>query len=183
VVVEALYSMNGDIAPLAQMSKICQRFNAALIVDEAHSIGIYGKDGRGLIAELGLEDKVFAAIYTFGKAVGFHGAIIASSSVLRDYLINFCRPFIYTTAPSPQTVAATKLAYKRFQDGDAERVALQSIINYFCKTVRSTAYENAHWLDSNSPIQGLIVPGNKRAKSLEVYLRNNGSQKGLNALD
>ena len=174
VVVEALYSMDGDIAPLAQMSKICQRFNAALIVDEAHSIGIYGKDGRGLIADLGLEDKIFAAIYTFGKAVGFHGAVVAGNSVLRNYLINFCRPFIYTTAPSPQTVAATKLAYTRFQNGEAERGALQSRINYFGKTVRTAPYQNARWLESDSPIQALIVPGNARAKSLETYLQNNG---------
>lgn len=174
VVIEALYSMDGDTAPLVEISKVCQRFNAALIVDEAHSVGIYGPGGRGLIAELGLESDVFAAIYTFGKAVGFHGATIVGSSLLRDYLINFCRPFIYTTAPSPQTVAETKMAYERFQNAETERTALAEILQYFSKTVKSTTYKNAYWLESDSPIQGLIVPGNKRAKSLEIYLRHHG---------
>ena len=174
VVVEALYSMDGDIAPIVAMSQICQRYNAALIVDEAHSVGVYGAKGQGLIAELGLEQQIFAAIYTFGKAVGFHGAAIVGTSVLRDYLINFCRPFIYTTAPSPQTVAVTTLAYERFQQAGEERKALQSVLQYFNENVKPTAYKDTYWLDSNSPIQGLIISGNTRAKSLEAYLQANG---------
>lgn len=174
VVVEALYSMDGDIAPLVEISEICQRFNAALIVDEAHSVGVFGAEGRGLVAKLGLEQRVFAVIYTFGKAVGFHGASIVGPTVLRDYLVNFCRPFIYTTAPSPQTIVATKLAYSRFQRADVERELLQFILRYFDENVKTIASKGTSWLESQSSIQGLIVPGNARAKSLEIYLRKNG---------
>ncbi len=173
VAVESIYSMDGDHAPLAKISELCQRYNAALIVDEAHAIGVYGEQGRGLVSQLGLNDHVFAAIYTFGKAVGMHGAVITGSSVLRDYLINFCRPFIYTTAPSPQTIADTHAVYKRFQSAETKRRALQTVLQYFETQVKNIPLKNAHWLDSQSPIQGLIVPGNNRAKSLALFLQDN----------
>lgn len=171
VVVEAVYSMDGDKAPLQDICALCQNYNASLIVDEAHSIGIHGDEGRGLVCELGLEEQVFAAIYTFGKAAGFHGAVITGASVLRDYLVNFCRPFIYTTAPSPQTVAETGLAYDRLQGADPERDALRSVLSYFATHVKNQALEGAHWLDSDSPIQGLVISGNERAKACAAYLQ------------
>jgi len=83
------------------------------------------------MAEFGLQEQVFAVIYTFGKAVGFHGAAIAGSSILRDYLINFCRPFIYTTAPSPQIIAETKIAYDRLKQADEPRQNLTKVLEYF----------------------------------------------------
>jgi len=174
VVVESLYSMDGGIAPLVEISKICQQFDAALIVDEAHSVGVYGDEGCGLVNELGLEEQIFAAIHTYGKAVGFHGASIVGSSVLREYLINFCRPFIYTTAPSPQTIAATTLAYTRFKEANKNREALRDILKYFTETVKVFDFENTLWLDSDSPVQGLIIPGNEYAKALQSHLRKDG---------
>ena len=102
VVVESLYSMNGDISPLKEIEKKCSSNNAFLIVDEAHSVGVFGKKGVGLIQELDLESKIFARVITFGKAYGFHGAAIVGEKDLIDFLINFARPFIYTTALPPQ---------------------------------------------------------------------------------
>jgi len=174
VVVEGLYSMDGDTAPLVDMARLCEDYGAALIVDEAHSNGIYGDQGRGLIAELGLQDSIFAAIYTFGKAVGLHGAVICGSNILKDYLINFCRTFIYTTAPSQQTVAMTMEAYKRLEMADGPRLALNNNIQYFQNKARVTHISSTRWLDSESPIQGLIIPDNHRAKSLADYLQGKG---------
>jgi 8-amino-7-oxononanoate synthase len=102
VAVESLYSMTGDISPLKNLVSLSQILSYKLIVDEAHSVGIFGVNGTGLVAELGLVDAVFARIITFGKAFGFHGAAVLGSKELMEYLINFSRPFIYTTALPPK---------------------------------------------------------------------------------
>ena len=174
VVVEALYSMDGDVSPLLEMASLCEKYNAALIVDEAHSGGIYGPNGAGLIAKFGLQDKIFAGIYTFGKAAGLHGAVICGSDVLKTYLINFCRTFIYTTAPSPITAWAIYQAYERLEAAHHARANLQNIIQYFQQASQNTALTSAHWLQSSSPIQGLIIPDNMRATSAASYLQAQG---------
>jgi 8-amino-7-oxononanoate synthase len=98
VVVESLYSMDGTMAHFRKLTQLCEKFNAYLIVDEAHSAGIFGKEGRGVVSALEIEKKVFARIVTFGKAYGLMGAAILGSNHLKNYLINFARSFIYTTA-------------------------------------------------------------------------------------
>ncbi|MCT4664462.1 MAG: aminotransferase class I/II-fold pyridoxal phosphate-dependent enzyme [Flavobacteriales bacterium] len=100
VIVESVYSMDGDLAPLEKILKLCNQYQAYLIVDEAHSSGIFGFEGQGLCFELGIHHQVFARIMTFGKGVSASGAVVLSSRVFRSYLINFSRAFIYTTAPS-----------------------------------------------------------------------------------
>lgn len=101
VVVEGVYSMDGDCAPLNEVVEICSKYNARLIVDEAHSAGVLGEKGRGICHYLGVQNEVFARIVTFGKAYGSHGACILSSEIIINYLVNFCRTFIYTTALPP----------------------------------------------------------------------------------
>jgi 8-amino-7-oxononanoate synthase len=101
IVVESLYSMNGDVAPLKEISTIAKENKAYLIVDEAHACGVFGENGRGLIDELAMEKEVFARIITFGKAFGAHGACVLGTLSLCDYLLNFARSFIYTTALPP----------------------------------------------------------------------------------
>ena len=111
VAVESVYSMDGDMAPLTDLVDICEKYGAALLVDEAHATGVYGsgpsgQGGEGLVVALGLQDRVFARVHTFGKALGVHGATIVGPAVLRQYLINFARPFIYTTALPPHSLLA-----------------------------------------------------------------------------
>lgn len=101
IVIESLYSMNGDLAPIKEIVTIAKENNACLIVDEAHSCGVYGELGRGMVDELGLRSEIFARIVTFGKAYGAHGACVLGSKFLCDYLLNFARSFIYTTALPP----------------------------------------------------------------------------------
>ena len=174
VVIEALYSMDGDVAPLSEMANMCEKYGAALIVDEAHSNGIYGPNGAGLIAQFGLQDKILASIYTFGKALGLHGAVICGSDVLKDYLINFCRTFIYTTAPSPYMRAATQQAYERLKLASDARETLTQTIKHFQSQTARLSVKSAQWIESDSPIQGLILPGNDRARSLANYLQDQG---------
>ena len=98
VLVESLYSMDGDFSPLKRLVEICEACNAYLIVDEAHTGGVFGALGRGLVYEEGLTSRVFARIITFGKGFGYHGAVVLGTLSLKEYLINFSRSFIYSTA-------------------------------------------------------------------------------------
>jgi len=108
--VEAVYSMEGDIAPLKEYADLAEKYGALLYVDEAHSDGVLGPDGKGLIAQLGLEGKVHLSLTTFGKAYGTMGACVFGSKLLIDYLISNARSFIYSTAVSPGTVVAMQKA-------------------------------------------------------------------------
>jgi len=174
VVVESLYSMGGNIAPLEKMARICKDLGASLIVDEAHAVGVYGSQGAGLVNALGLQSSVLATVYTFGKAIGAHGAVVAGSNLLRDYLINYSRQFIYTTAPSPRTVAELACAYKLMRKADDRRATLNKNIDYFKQRITKTNLLACEWVKSDSPIQGLLVCETQRAKDIEAELRKDG---------
>jgi 8-amino-7-oxononanoate synthase len=170
VAVEAVYSMDGDEAPLAAMAACCKEAGANLVVDEAHSTGVYFP---GLTAELGLAPQVFARLHTFGKAAGVHGAAWVGSALLRDYLINFSRPFIYTTAPSPHAVTAMLLASREMQQQQpALKNELRSRISYFRK--QAATYPALRLLPSQSAIQALLVPGNQHARNAAEHLQRKG---------
>lgn len=165
VAVESVYSMDGDLAPLVEISALCNRHGAFLIVDEAHATGVVGEKGEGLVQLLGLQGRCFARVHTFGKAVGCHGAVVLGSPVLRDYLINFCRPFIYTTALPPQAVAVILAAYDVFPDLDAGRKHLQQLIQLFTSRLGGR---------SQTPIQLVMAPGNAHARGLAQHLQEKG---------
>jgi len=169
VVTESVFSMDGDMAPLVEMADLCRQYDAQLIVDEAHATGVVGPNGEGLVQELGLADECFARVHTFGKAVGCHGAAILGSTLLRDYLINFSRSFIYTTALPPASVRAIARAYALLPRLDAERERLLSLIERFRDT--PTLWER---LDTSTPIQVVIVPGNTAVKALAHRLQGAG---------
>lgn len=100
VCVESLYSMDGDCAPLEEIAAVCVKEGACLVVDEAHATGVAGRGGRGMVDLLGPEsrDAILCSIHTFGKALGCHGAAVLGSKILRDYLVNYSQPLIYSTA-------------------------------------------------------------------------------------
>jgi len=112
VVVESLYSMDGDLAPLAELVELKNRHACLLMVDEAHATGLFGARGGGLIQAAGLEGAVEVAMGTFGKALGSYGAYVAGSETLCDYLINRARSFIYSTGLPPAVVAASLAAVR-----------------------------------------------------------------------
>ncbi|MCB0477656.1 MAG: pyridoxal phosphate-dependent aminotransferase family protein [Crocinitomicaceae bacterium] len=167
VAVESVYSMDGDFAPLEIIADLCQKYNAKLIVDEAHSAGIYGPGGRGLVVKLSLQDKVFARLVTFGKAYGSHGAVVLGNKNLRDYLINFARSFIYSTGlPN----VAVERIFEVVQNGKyMEEMTHKLFINVdFFKSLFSDS--PMYQINSESPIQTLIIPGNEAVKRLEAKL-------------
>ncbi len=164
VVTESVFSMDGDMAPLADVASLCRQYNAHLIVDEAHATGFIGERGEGLVQDLELEDNCFARIHTFGKALGCHGAVILGSQTLRNYLINFCRPFVYSTAIPPVSVAAINISYKIFPGMNKEREKLHHLISLF---------DHHGFKKSFTPIQCFIVPGNDNVKRIAKRLLDN----------
>lgn len=168
VVVESIYSMDGDEGPLSKIADLCGKYGALLIVDEAHSTGIYGENGAGLVCQYGLENRVYARVHTFGKALGFHGAAVVGSNVLRDYLINCSRSFIYTTAIPPPYYRQIQAIYNVLPQ--INRTELFDLIHYFREKTRSL---NVPIIDSFSPIQALIIGDNFKAKTIENQLLTN----------
>ncbi|MEL6649713.1 MAG: 8-amino-7-oxononanoate synthase [Bacteroidota bacterium] len=168
---ESVFSMDGDICPLVEMAELAKRYGAGLIVDEAHSNGIVGPQGRGLICELGLKDSVFARVHTFGKAVGRHGAIVLGSDTLKQYLLNFARSFIFTTALPPRAVAEIGHAYQLVEAADEARIRLQALVNFFVAQRQQSPWR---WLASKTWIQSVIIPGNQQVRRVARALEQQG---------
>ena len=174
VAVESVYSMDGDFASLKDIADLCDFYKASLIVDEAHATGIFGEKGSGRVQELNLEKRVFARVHTFGKALGCHGAIILGSALLRDYLINFSRSFIYTTALPPSSLNQIKIAYERLSEDDLNIKKIKKLILYFRSQSIGLKANGLEIIDSHSPIQCIVIPGNEQVKAVSEKLKQAG---------
>ena len=167
--------MDGDICPLKEVTKLCKKYDAHLIVDEAHAIGIYGDEGEGLVQSLGFENDVLARIITYGKAPGIHGAAVVGPGWLKEYQINFSRSMIFSTAPPNHQFACISATYQHLAKTNTKRNKLKEIIEYFIQKRKQSGGE---WLDSTSQIQSLIIPGNKEVLDIAEKLK----EAGINAL-
>ena len=169
IVTESVFSMDGDSPDLTKMCKIGKEHKAFLIVDEAHAVGVFGHRGCGEVQRLGLENHVFARLITFGKAIGCHGAAILGSKTLRQYLVNFSRSFIYTTALPPHSLATIHSAYTELiSTKNIEK--LHENIQYFKAEVTKHNLQN-HFIKSNSAIHCCIIPGNEKVKQIAKKLQ------------
>jgi 8-amino-7-oxononanoate synthase len=168
IAVESVYSMDGDIAPLSELCTIAEEFGAYLIVDEAHATGVFGARGEGVVQSLGLANRVFARVHTFGKALGYRGACVVGPAALRCYLINFARPFIYSTAPDKLSVELMRGAYELARGAHQERGALWALVDEF-RALRGE-FPLLEFLDARSPIQGVVIPGNAAVVAAERAL-------------
>lgn len=171
IVTESVFSMDGDTPDLTKLSTICKKHNAYLVVDEAHAIGVFGKHGAGIIQHLNLEDVVFARIITFGKAIGCHGAAILASKNLKEYLVNFSRSFIYTTALPPHSLATIYSVYKELIDTDSINRLHQNIIFFKAEIVKNKL--TPIFIESDSAIQCCIISGNDKVKRVAAKLQKN----------
>lgn len=166
VVVESVYALDGDSSPLLELVEICKSVsNIYLIVDEAHALGVFGNQGRGLCNALGIEKQCFARIYTYGKAMGCQGAAIVGGEVLRTYLINFARSFIYTTALPQHCIDAILHAYQLLIETD-QKEALQKNIAYFYSKTSGLK----HCVKSQSGIHSLLMGSNEQVDRIEKAL-------------
>ncbi|KAF8322668.1 PLP-dependent transferase [Clavulina sp. PMI_390] len=142
IAVESLYSMDGDFAPLADIVNAVEELlplgNGYIIVDEAHSTGIYGPNGKGLISMLGLENRVFARLHTFGKALASNGAVFLTTPWLREYLINYARPLIYTTALAGYNAIAAQSSFDILETSLGQELSrhVQSLSSHFQTRLR-----------------------------------------------
>lgn len=166
VVTESVFSMDGDICPLEELISLCEKYNADIIIDEAHATGVIGEKGEGLVQLLGLGKKCLARMHSFGKACGVHGAVVIGSETMRNYLINFARSFIYSTALPEQAVEHIRNSYQLFPALKKEREHLSTLIIQFQKA--NLPFEK---IQSATPIQGVIVPGNKNVKKVADQLQ------------
>ena len=165
VATESVFSMDGDSPDLLQLVELCTKYGARLVIDEAHAVGVFGKKGEGLIAANKLQDRIFATIVTFGKALGCHGAAVLGSADLRDYLINFARSFIYSTALPPHAVATVIAAGQHLQNADSDRHKLTQNIRFFdfCATKYGISDKI---IVGNSAIKCVVIPGNETVQKI-----------------
>jgi 8-amino-7-oxononanoate synthase len=170
-VVESLFSMEGDLAPLAELANLAERYDAELIVDEAHAVGVFGPQGRGLVAEAGLAGRVLASIFTCGKALASSGAFVCGSETLRSFLINRARTFIFSTALPPYFAEHVRAGVELASRADAQRVRVISLAHFLRAELRR------HGLDvaaGSSPIVPVILGDNERAMRVAQRLRGAG---------
>ncbi|PDT64507.1 8-amino-7-oxononanoate synthase [Bradyrhizobium ottawaense] len=169
IVAESLYSMDGDFAPLKELVAIADRHDAFLVVDEAHATGVYGEQGRGLTAPYeGRENLV--VVHTCGKALGAAGALVTASRVLRDFMVNRCRPFIFATAPSPLLAVAVQEALSILKDEPERLQRLGSLVAFTHREIRLRGGRSL----SGSQIVPYIVGDNAHAMKLASALQARG---------
>lgn len=170
IVTESVFSMDGDRAPLKELVRLKEKYNCALMVDEAHATGIFGKTGAGLIAEEGLEEKVDLIMGTFSKALGSFGAYLASSKKIVNYLINTCHAFIYSTALPPSVIAANLASIELIEDEPQRRKILLANAQYFRDRLKESALE----VKGASQIVPLVISDNLKALKFAQALQEKG---------
>lgn len=163
VIAESIYSCDGSLAPLREIEALCTRYRASLIVDEAHSTGVFGPNGLGAAQAIKGSPSLLATVHTFGKAVGAFGAIVLGSKLLKTYLLNHCPTQIYTTMLPYPILYAIKEAYELFPSLTDERRALCRRISYF-KSKAATF--GSILIDSDTAIQTLLTGSARRLASI-----------------
>lgn len=166
IVTEAVFSMDGSLAPLETIATISKKYNAALVVDEAHSTGLYGENGEGLVVSLGLESEVDIRIHTFGKALASQGACVVANSSIINTLINTSRSFIYSTAPPPMVLVSIAEGLRYLQQHPSSMERLRNITTYFDMLFS--------WEGEFSPIRYIPLSGNKAVLAMSKKLEKHG---------
>jgi 8-amino-7-oxononanoate synthase len=167
--VESLYSMDGDSPDLVELLAVADRHEAMLVIDEAHATGVLGPEGRGLAAALEGRDHVIS-VHTCGKALGTVGGFILASRIIRDFLVNRSRPFIFATAPSPLTAAITRAALKLSRSNPERRQRLARLVQFAGNELR----RRCHIEPSGSHIVPVIVGADRAAVALASALQFKG---------
>lgn len=171
VTADAVFSMDGDIAPLAEYLALCERYDAYLYVDDAHGFGVLGEQGRGTLSHLNLKSPRLISMGTLGKAAGVAGAFVAAEQVVIDYLIQHANSYIYTTPAPPALSAALLASVDEIEQGDARRAHLQTLIHTLRDGLKTTRWQLA---PSQTAIQPLIVGDNHEALALSAALQAQG---------
>jgi 8-amino-7-oxononanoate synthase len=169
IAVESLYSMDGDRAPLDDLMVLADRVDAFLVIDEAHATGVFGPDGRGLSASFEGRPNVIV-LHTCGKALGGAGALVSVPRVLSDFLVNRCRPFIFSTAPSPLMAVAALEALAILQAEPERREDLAALVAYAGSELQSRCDLPV----SGSQILPIVIGDDRRTMQMALKLRERG---------
>ncbi len=172
IVVDGVFSMDGDCAPLPELAALAQKNNAWLMVDDAHGFGCLGKTGAGSAEHFGLtQEQLPILMGTLGKAAGSFGAFISGSEILIETLIQFARPYIYTTAMPPAVAAATRASLRIIQHEHWRREHLAQLIAHFRKGAAALGLQ---LMDSFSPIQPIVIGDEAKALLISQKLAERG---------
>ena len=171
VVVESLFSMDGDEAPLAAYAELCRRTGAALIVDDAHAVGVYGEKGSGLVEAAGVSRDVLLSINPAGKALGVGGAFLAGPAWVVEYLVQRARPFVFSTAPPPAMGLALSESLRVIHDEPERRAKLRALSSRFRAQLADAGYPV---LPGTSHIVPVVIGSNEAALAVAAALQSEG---------
>lgn len=171
IITDAVFSMDGDLAPLPELLALCERHDAWLLVDDAHGFGVLGEQGRGSLAHCGIASERIIYMATLGKAAGVFGAFVAAEQVVINTLVNHARSYVYTTATPPALASAVLESLKLIGQGDALREHLRGLIAQLRSGLQGLRWE---LMPSDTAIQPLLVGDNKAALALSEGLRERG---------
>lgn len=171
IVTESVFSMEGDRAPLAALAELARRYDADLILDEAHAVGVFGPDGRGLAAELGLEREALAVVHTCGKALASAGAFVCSDALLKEVLVNRARTFIFSTASPPYLAGQIRAAAALARQANDRRAHLGELARSLRDGLRGEGFDIGA---SESQIVPLMAGSNDAALAWAALLREDG---------
>ena len=171
IAVDAVFSMDGDLAPLAEYLALCEKYDAYLYIDDAHGFGVLGEHGQGSLNHLKLKSPRIIMMATLGKAAGVAGSFVAGEAVVIDYLIQTAKSYVYST-PAPPALSATLCAsVSLIEQGDDLRAHLHRLIAYFKANLNCEKWQ---LMPSETSIQPLVVGGNLEALALSEYLQAQG---------
>jgi 8-amino-7-oxononanoate synthase len=171
VATETVFSMDGDIANIAELAALCARYDAGLILDEAHAVGVHGPSGRGIAASSELPCEVIAMTHPCGKALASAGAFVCGSATLREHLINHARTFIFSTAMPPYMAGQIRTALRIARRMNSQREELLANAKHLSAQLHSQGYDTAN---SASQIIPVIVGANDDAVATAEFLQSEG---------
>jgi 8-amino-7-oxononanoate synthase len=171
IVTESVFSMDGDLAPLREMTALAKRYGAEMIVDEAHATGVFGPVGRGRVAELGLTDEIFAVVHMCGKALASAGAFVCGGATLKKYLINRARTFLFNTALPPYFAEQIRTALELSRGADVERARLRAMSARLRGDLRENGWNTGK---SESQIVPILLGENDVAMRIAAELGREG---------
>ena len=171
VIVDAVFSMDGDIAPVPELLAICEKYDAYLLLDDAHGFGVLGEQGRGILNHFDVATPRIIYMATLGKAAGVAGAFVAGDATIIEYLIQSAKAYIYTTASPPALAAALVAAINVMKKDDARHQHLRDLIAYFKENLSLKKWQ---LMPSDTAIQPIVVGSNEAALGLSDYLLARG---------
>lgn len=171
IAADAVFSMDGDIAPIPEYLALCEKYDAYLYLDDAHGFGVLGEHGKGSLNHFKVKSPRIIMMATLGKAAGVAGAFVAGEQVVIDYLIQKAKSYVYSTPAPPALSATLSASVQLIEQGDDLRANLNRSIAYLKNNLKLNQWQ---LMDSDTPIQPLVVGGNKEALALSEYLQTCG---------